>query len=312
MRKMTNTVVKRIMRTGAIGAVLLGALVAHADTITSKDGNVIQGTFLGSDGKTIEFQAEIGTVAVERSKVASVGFGSASAAAGNPDMDTLALKNGNVLTGTFLESDGKTIRFQGAMGQLTVEKDKVASITLAGAGAPATSAAATTAAAEPEVTLPSSTVLLVKTASNVSSKSRAGSPFETVLIADLTSDGTVVVKSGTKILGRVQNASEPRGRGQATLDIRLTEILLGGQRVKVVTSGYRAAGDKGVKQAARGAAAGAAIGGIADGGDGAAKGAAAGAAAGALKKANTINIPPGTMLEFTLVQPSTFTAKAAP
>jgi hypothetical protein len=158
------------------------------------------------------------------------------------------------------------------------------------------------------VTLPAGTVLLVKMSSNVSSKNKPGTPFETVLVADLTSDNQVVVKSGTKILGRVQSASEPRGlRGQTTLDIRLSDILLPGQKVRVASSGYRAAGSKGGKQAAKGAAAGAAIGGIADGGDGAAKGAAIGAGVGVLKKGKSISIPPGTMLEFDLLQATTFT-----
>jgi len=287
--------------------VMAGPLSAQADTLTTKDGNVIQGTFLGSDGKTIQFQGDVGTLAVERAKIASVGFGSATAGAGNPDKDTLALKNGNVVSGEFLGSDGKTIRFESGLGQLTVEKEKAASITLAGAGAATGAASAGTPPSETKVTLPAGTVLLVKTASNVSSKSKPGSPFDSVLAADLTSDGKVVVKNGTKILGRVQSASEPRGlRGQSTLDIRLTDILLSGQQVKLATSGYRAAGDKGVKQAAKGAAVGAAIGGIADGGDGAGKGAAAGAAAGTLKKGNTISIPPGTLIEFSLTQPATF------
>ena len=52
----------------------------------------------------------------------------------------------------------------------------------------------------------------------------------------------------------------------------------------------------------RGAAAGAAVGAIA--GD-AGKGAAIGATASLLKKGQTITIPPGTLLEFTLTQPIT-------
>ncbi len=55
----------------------------------------------------------------------------------------------------------------------------------------------------------------------------------------------------------------------------------------------------------RGAAGGAAIGAIVDGGDGAAKGAAIGATASLLKKGQTITVPPGTLLEFTLTQPVT-------
>jgi hypothetical protein len=42
-----------------------------------------------------------------------------------------------------------------------------------------------------------------------------------------------------------------------------------------------------------------------DGGDGAGKGAAIGATASLLKKGQTVTIPPGRLLEFTLTQPVT-------
>jgi hypothetical protein len=63
------------------------------------------------------------------------------------------------------------------------------------------------------------------------------------------------------------------------------------------------AGEASIKKAMRGAAAGAAVGAIVDGGDGAGKGAAIGASASLLKKGETVTVPPGTLLEFTLTQP---------
>ena len=57
----------------------------------------------------------------------------------------------------------------------------------------------------------------------------------------------------------------------------------------------------------RGAAAGAAVGAIVNGGEGAGKGAGIGATASLLKKGQTVTIPPGTLLEFTLTQPVTMT-----
>jgi hypothetical protein len=82
-------------------------------------------------------------------------------------------------------------------------------------------------------------------------------------------------------------------------------MVVGGSPVPVSSSPYKEAGEASIKKAARGAAAGAAIGAIADGGDGAATGAAIGATVGALKKGQTITIPPGALLEFTLAQPIT-------
>jgi hypothetical protein len=82
-------------------------------------------------------------------------------------------------------------------------------------------------------------------------------------------------------------------------------MVVNGKPVPVASSGYKAAGDASIKKAARGAAAGAAIGAIADGGDGAGKGAAIGATAGAMRKGETVTIGPGTLLEFSLIQPVT-------
>jgi hypothetical protein len=247
----------------------------------------------------------------------TIALAAAVLVAGTLDADVLTLKDGTVMNGTFLSSDGKTIIFKSNIGQLSVEKAKVASIAFTSPGSAVTSppttsapstlapATAAAAAAEPkQVTLKSGTELLVKMTSSVSSKNQAGTPFTSVLLYDLEVDGAKVAKAGTRIIGRVQSASEPRGlRGQTTLDIRLTEMVLGSRKVRLTTGKYQAAGEKGAKQAARGAAAGAAIGAIADGGDGAAKGAAIGAGVGVLKKGRSITIPPGTVLEFSLTQP---------
>jgi len=235
--------------------------------------------------------------------------------------DVLTLKDGTVLNGTFLSSDGKTIIFKGNIGQLSIAKEKVASIGFSAPGeaAPSPAAVDKTAAlesppaAEPkQITLPSGTPLLVRMTSSVSSKNKVGAPFTSVLLYDLDVEGVTVAKAGTRVIGQVQSASEPRGlRGRTTLDIRLTEMALDGQKVRLASSKYRESGDKGVKQAAKGAAAGAAIGGIADGGDGAAKGAAIGASVGVLKKGKTVTISPGTVLEFRLIQPATVKVNAS-
>jgi hypothetical protein len=123
---------------------------------------------------------------------------------------------------------------------------------------------------------------------------------------DLVANGTTVARAGTKVYGKVQS-SQQAGRiaGQSTLDLRLTELVLGSTTVPVTTSGYTDSGERSGKKAARGAAKGAAIGAIADGGDGAGKGAAIGAAAGGAKKGETVTVPAGSVLQFQLQQPVT-------
>ena len=136
---------------------------------------------------------------------------------------------------------------------------------------------------------------------SVSSRNQPGASFTTKLEYDLAANGAVAVKGGTIIYGRVQSSTQAgRAVGRSTLDLRLAQMVINGQPVPILTSGYKEAGQASIAKAAKGAAAGAAIGAIAGN---AGKGAAIGATAGALTKGQTLTVTPGTLLEFTLMQP---------
>ena len=158
------------------------------------------------------------------------------------------------------------------------------------------------AAAAP-VTLPAGTTLLVRMMDSVSSQNAPGATFTTKLETDLVVNGVVAVKAGTMVYGKVQSSSQAkRGHGQSTLDIRLTQMTSTAGTVPLVTSSYAQAGERSGKKVAKGAAVGAIVGnntGSGSQGDGA----AIGAAATLLKPGQTLTIPPGTLLEFTLSQP---------
>jgi hypothetical protein len=146
-------------------------------------------------------------------------------------------------------------------------------------------------------------MLLVRMMDSISSRNGAGTPFTTRLEYDLGVGGPAAVKGGTIIYGRVASSTQAgRALGRSTLDLRLAQMVINGQPMPIMTSGYQQAGQASIAKAAKGAAAGAAIGAIA--GD-AGKGAAIGATAGALTRGQTLTIPPGTLLEFTLQQPVT-------
>jgi hypothetical protein len=250
--------------------------------------------------------------------------------------DVLELKNGTILNGNYAGGTAGTVRFE-ALGStqviatsdilaltftttpnpaLATTPDPVpaAPITVPTTPAPASAPAVASSAAPPaapapqQVTLPSGTLLLVRMKDSISSKNRAGTPFATKLEYDLVVNGTKVLPGGTLIYGKVQSSTQARrALGRSTLDLRLTQLALGGRQVAITTSGYQEAGERAIKDAARGAAAGAAIGAIVDGGDGAGQGAAIGATVGALKRGESITIPPGTLMQFNLAQPCTVT-----
>lgn len=228
--------------------------------------------------------------------------------------DVLELKNGKVLTGTYVGGTAGTIRFQTSEGVQVIETGQSLALTFTagqaaaapGSGAPVAPAAAPSAPAASTVSVPAGTTLLVRMMDGASSNDTKGKRFTTTLEGDLIINGQMVAKAGTKVYGRVENAERAgRYRGQSMLDLRLTELTVGGTFVPIMTGPYGQAGERSIRKTARGAAAGAAIGAIADGGDGAAKGAAIGAVASGIKKGQPIVVSPGTVLEFTLQQPLT-------
>ena len=233
--------------------------------------------------------------------LALVGFGLSAGA------DILELKNGNVLNGKYAGGTAGTVRFESSVGLQVIEASQIIALTfttpVAAPVAPAPPPTPPPASATALVTLPYGTTLLVRMMDSVSSRNRAGTTFTTKLEYNLVVNGVVAVPAGTVIYGKVLSSTQAgRAIGRSTLDLRLAQMLLGGSPVPIASSGFQEAGQASIAKAAKGAAAGAAIGAIA--GD-AGKGAAIGATTSLLKRGQTITVPPGTLLEFTLTQPIT-------
>jgi hypothetical protein len=235
--------------------------------------------------------------------------------------DTLELKNGQVLSGTYVGGTAGTLRFETAKGVQVYNTGEVLALTFSGGKtAPAAKTpAAKATAAKPEaaakpstvsVTVPSGSMLLVRMGEGVSSNDAAGKRFTTILETDLAAEGVVVAKAGTRVYGKVETSQQAgRYAGKSTLDIRLTELTVAGKTVAIVTGPFAQTGSRSGGKTVKGAAAGAAIGGIAAGGHGAAKGAAIGAVASGLKKGEAIVIQSGELLEFKLQQPLSVTVQ---
>lgn len=237
--------------------------------------------------------------------------------------DVIELKNGQVLNGKYVGGTAGTVRFETGGNVTVVETGNIVALTFTTAApaaaaaapaapvapaAPAAPAPAAPAAAAATVTIPAGTTLLVRLMDGISSKNDSGTPFTCKLEYDLRAGDAVAAKGGAVVYGKVQSSTQARRAvGKSTLDLRLTQIVIGGQPVPIMTSSYREAGEASIKKAARGAAGGAAIGAIA--GD-AGKGAAIGATVGALKRGETVTMTPGTLIEFDLTQPVTI--KPAP
>jgi hypothetical protein len=167
-----------------------------------------------------------------------------------------------------------------------------------------------------EVTLPAGTVISVRLASSVGSKtSNSGDHFNATIATPVESGGKVVLPRGAEVSGKVVEAL-PQGRfkGGAVLRLALESVTISGDAYEIKTSLVsRYQKGKGKRTAAMiggGAGGGALIGGLAGGGKGALIGAVLGAGAGTAGAAYTgekeIVLPAESTLSFKLTQPLTF------
>jgi hypothetical protein len=166
-----------------------------------------------------------------------------------------------------------------------------------------------------EVTLPAGTVLTVRLASTVGSKTNStGDRFNATIATPVKSGGKVVLPKGAEVLGKVAQAV-PQGRfkGAAELRLVLETVTLNKDSYDLQTSSVnRYQKGKGKRTATfigGGAGGGALIGGLAGGGKGALIGAVLGGGAGTAGAAYTgekeIVLPAESMLSFKLTGPLT-------
>jgi len=239
--------------------------------------------------------------------------------------DSLELKNGSLIEGTFLGRTETEITFQvGSSVQtynladivaLKFDSEMAAGDMLTRPPASPSNQPGTTgdAAKTPVyVTIPAGTVICVRTIDGIdSTQNQVGDRFQASLEEPLMADGNVVVPKDADVYGRLEESKESGTfTGRSELRLELTGIVVNGQTVPVVTGEYELTGkSRGASTAKRtvgGAAFGSIIGALAGGGKGAAIGAGVGAGVGAgseiITKGDQVKVPSETLLDFTLQQ----------
>ena len=238
--------------------------------------------------------------------------------------DTIQLRDGRRVEGTFVGGDTRQVRLMSADGNLqTFDITDIDTInfkgsTTAAAPRPALSRSAAPRqaaipASQARVVVPAGTVITVRMIDSIDSDAAgAGERFRASLDDPLQVGDQTIAPRGANVtvqLVRVEQSGKLTGRDEVSMD--LYDITINGRKYPVATSYAE------VKSASRGArtgkvvggtaALGAIIGGIAGGGKGAAVGAVSGAGAGAavqvLTKGQRVKIPAESRLDFTLKQP---------
>lgn len=258
--------------------------------------------------------------------------------------DTLELKNGSVIKGTYVGGSETEVSFRVGSSVQQYAIVDVASLKFDardGALKPHSEGFATRPSERPSpdanseehsgtsagrdsdsgrkpsdaLTVPAGTRLLVRTVDAVDSdRNHPGDKFLSSLEEPLYVNETMVAPKGTSVYGRLEQVNQSGQLvGKAQLRLALTGIVINGQTVPLSTGDYelsgKSRGASTAKKVGGGAAIGALIGAIAGGGKGAAIGAGVGAGAGTavqvMTKGDQVHVPSETLLEFSLDQPLT-------
>jgi hypothetical protein len=238
--------------------------------------------------------------------------------------DTLRLKSGRVIEGTFLGGTTREVHFldssAGKPGTYTLaDVDSLTfSATLPPAPPPSAAAQATSAVAQPApaeaqptgTVIPAGTALSVRLIDPIDvDATAAGQTFRASIDDPVSVDGNIVIPRGADAVvqaAKVQQSGRMKGSDEITL--KLNQVVVNGTPFDIATSYAQSKsageGKKTGRKVLGGAGLGAIIGGIAGGGTGAAIGAAAGGAGGAALSATGqahLKLPAETRLQFQLM-----------
>ncbi len=85
-------------------------------------------------------------------------------------------------------------------------------------------------------TIPAGTTLVVRTLETIRSVDAIGTPVSTQLVSDVTVNGKVVLRAGTKVSGKVVSSKRTYSSTQK-LKVDITEAIVGGRVIPVKTTG---------------------------------------------------------------------------
>jgi hypothetical protein len=261
------------------------------------------------------------------------------ALAGSAFADTLVLRNGQVVNGTYLGGTARQVRMEVNNQIQNFDIGEVMTISFAAANnQPASQAQDVQQPPQQQppqqqgnyqpppqpqqqagamgMELPAGTNLVVRMIDNIDSRqNRVGQTFNASIDEPVILNGNPVIPRGADVVVKLVDDKESgKLAGKTVLTLDLVSVRINGQMVDINTQTFsQASGSRGsrtAKMAGGGAALGAVIGAIAGGGKGAAIGAGAGAGAGVgaevLTKGQQVKIPSETRLTFVVDTPVRF------
>ncbi len=319
------------MRLIYAGIALACATLGFADTITLKNGRVINGTYLGGTARTVRIDDGINVRTVDVSDIQRIDFSgtyvdnSSRNSGGYSNGPTLRRAPGSSSTSSDSNS-GPTLRRADTSSSGDQDSDPDRPILHrntdnvmrpdANASVSSSTSQPAPAAAPVSGSLPMGTNITIRMIESVDSETnKVGQTFRASLDQPVMLNGqTAIPRGADAVVKLVDSKDSGKLTGKADLTLSLQSVSINGHFVDINTQSINkessSQGEKTAKVAGGTAAVGAIIGAIAGGGKGAAIGAGAGAAAGAGSQVvlggQHVRIPSETRLTFILDNPISF------
>jgi len=269
----------------ALGAlVLAAAVIASADTLTLRNGQVLNGDYVGGDARHIKFAVgdRVDTYSVD-------------------DIESLRFRLGDRLTS---DSAGPRDYSRDPAPPPPPPPDRSGFQRQSSQPAPDAVAG---------IQIPAGTPITVRMIDRVDSEqTRLGETFRASVDEPVMVNGqTVITRGSDATVKLVEDKDSGKFEGRTVLTLALMQVNVNGRMIDATTSDVTkesaSRGARTAKVVGGATALGAIIGALAGGGKGAAIGAASGAAVGGtaqvITKGQVVKIPPETRLTFTFQQP---------
>jgi hypothetical protein len=290
-----------------LAILILGGL-CFADTITLKDGRVVQGTYLGGDARTVKVAIgdRVDTYSVD--ELASIRFGGADAPTAQRSYDTPRDDPSASRRSDDRRSDDRRPENPTSIPQPSSQRppqsyDRPAEYRRDDRSTPPPG----------NVLVSAGTSLIVRMIDSADSeRDTVGQTYRASIDEPVVVDGQTVIPRGADVVVKlVDDKQSGKLEGRTVLTLDLMQVQVNGRMVDVNTT------DVSEQSSSRGARTGKVVGGatvlgtiigaVAGGGKGAAIGAVSGAAAGTgaqiMTKGQRVRIPSETRLTFVLQQP---------
>ncbi len=296
-------------------------VLAFADTVTLRDGTIVEGSYVGGDSRHVRILVGSDVQTLDVSKIHSVVFAEAPATQGATAAPSSGdapprMRRRHVDEATQASNDAPApapapAAPAAASGGGFVPATGAEAVASSAAPAAATTPPDTNGQAAPSI--PTGADLVIRLTDPVDSeKDAVGKTYRATLDQDVVVNNQTVIPRGANVTAKLlSDQKSGKITGQTILTLALTQIEVNGKTYDIDTTAVNQSSKGRGKQSAERigglGALGALIGGLAGGGAGAAIGAAAGAATGTgvqvMTKGQKVKVPAETKLTFSLQEP---------